>query len=114
MSLTLDADFLGAALVGYQEMLKQIESRMADLRHRLHVAASAPSTVAVARATKKRIFSVGGARPYRCRAEEEMGGYQEGQASGDRASRTEAGRQGGASEACRAQGPGQGATKTGG
>ena len=60
MSLTLDADFLGAALVGYQEMLKQIESRMADLRHRLHVAASAPSTVAVAPATKKRIFSVAG------------------------------------------------------
>ena len=53
MPLTIDADFLGAALVGYQEKLKQIESRMADVRHKLRVGPSASSPTATARAAKK-------------------------------------------------------------
>ena len=52
MPLTLDADFLGAALVGYQQIHKQIESRMADLRHRLHVGPTASSPAAAARVAK--------------------------------------------------------------
>ena len=53
MPLTLDADFLGAALVGYQQIHKQIESRMADLRHKLHVGESASSPTANAKVAKK-------------------------------------------------------------
>jgi hypothetical protein len=53
MPLTLDADFLEAALVGYQQIHKQIESRMADLRHKLHVGPTASSPAAAARVAKR-------------------------------------------------------------
>jgi hypothetical protein len=53
MPLTLDADFLEAALVGYQQIHKQIESRMADLRHKLHGSPTASSPATAARSAKR-------------------------------------------------------------
>ena len=53
MPLTVDADFLSAALVGYQQKLQDIAARMADLRQRLGGSSPAPATTA-----PKRILSL--------------------------------------------------------
>jgi hypothetical protein len=60
MPLALDADFLEAALIRYQEKLNQIESRMADLRHNLHVGPTASSPTPATRVAKKRKLSLEG------------------------------------------------------
>jgi hypothetical protein len=59
MPLTVDADFLSAALVGYQQKLQEIDARMADLRQRL--GGSSP-TPAPATAAPKRILSLAARR----------------------------------------------------
>jgi hypothetical protein len=46
MPQTRDTDFLTAALLGYQEMLKQIDSHIAALRQRLNVVAPVPKPAA--------------------------------------------------------------------
>ena len=59
MPLTVDADFLSAALVGYQQKLQDIAARMADLRQRLGAPSHAP---APATAVPKRIVSLAARR----------------------------------------------------
>src|ERR1017187_4982134 len=56
MPQTGDADILAAALIGYQEKLKEIDARMADLRRRLGGKSAAPAAPAAA-ATAKRAVS---------------------------------------------------------
>jgi hypothetical protein len=54
MPLPTDPDLLAAALIGYQEMLKDIDARMSELRARIGVQpASAP--LAEAGATKRSV-----------------------------------------------------------
>jgi hypothetical protein len=60
MPQTPDPDFLGAALLGYQEILKQIESRITELRQKLNMSAPEPRAVAVAPATGERRLSPAG------------------------------------------------------
>ena len=60
MPLTLDHDFLAAALIGYQEKLKQIEGHIAELSYRLRVESSAPPVAAAAPAARKRTLSAEG------------------------------------------------------
>jgi len=55
MPLTVDADFLSAALVGYQQKLQEIDARMADLRQRLGGLSTVPAPATVA---PKRILSL--------------------------------------------------------
>ncbi len=43
MPVTIDADILAAALIGYREKLKEIDSRMSELRKRIGGRASAES-----------------------------------------------------------------------
>jgi hypothetical protein len=50
-----DADFLSAAIIGYQEKLKQIDAHIANLRQRLHIAG--PPSVASAPVRKKHKIS---------------------------------------------------------
>jgi hypothetical protein len=56
MPQTSDPDLLAAALIGYQEILKQIESQIAELRRRLNVA---PAAAAVPAPKKRRISATG-------------------------------------------------------
>ena len=56
MPQTVDADILAAALIGYQEKVKEIDARMADLRRRLGGKSAAPAAPAAA-ATAKRAVS---------------------------------------------------------
>jgi hypothetical protein len=60
MAQTPDTDLLAAALVGYQEKLKQIQSSMDELRRRLNVGAPAPAAAAPARTRKRRRLSAEG------------------------------------------------------
>ena len=59
MALPEDADFLSAAIVGYQQKLQEIDARMADLRQRLGAPSHAP---APATAVPKRIVSLAARR----------------------------------------------------
>jgi len=63
MPLTVNSDFLSAALAGYQQRRKEIDARMADLRRR--IAGDAPATSAPApgpTAKKRRLSPAGRAR----------------------------------------------------
>ena len=63
MPLTVNADFLSAALAGYKQRLQEIDARMADLRRRIGgsaPAAAAPTPGPVAK--KRRLSPEGRAR----------------------------------------------------
>jgi len=55
--LTVDTDFLSAALVGYQRRLEEIDARMADLRKRIGAGAPAAAISTAGPVPKKRRFS---------------------------------------------------------
>jgi hypothetical protein len=57
MAKILDAEILGAALIGYQERLRQIEARMAELHRRVNGKTAMPRQVAAEPTPKKRTFS---------------------------------------------------------
>ncbi|MGD0499477.1 MAG: hypothetical protein ABSC23_13685 [Bryobacteraceae bacterium] len=60
MSLTVDADFLAAALIGYQERHKDIEARIGELRERI---GGQPASSASSGATPaKRVLSAAARR----------------------------------------------------
>jgi hypothetical protein len=60
MALNVDADFLAAALAGYQQSLVGIETRIAELRKRIGGVAPVAAAPAVAPAKKKRRLSAEG------------------------------------------------------
>jgi peptidoglycan hydrolase CwlO-like protein len=64
MSIKMDQGTLRAALVGYQQQLSQIESKMAELRRQLGGSApkAAPSTAKASAPRKHRMSAAGRAR----------------------------------------------------
>jgi hypothetical protein len=60
MARTVDADLLVAALAGYEQIRRQIEARIADLRRRVGSAMPLTFQAAVARPPRKHVISAEG------------------------------------------------------